>query len=524
MKTYKIFGWIGLSCSLLLLSCSRDLGNYEYHAIDEVTIGQSGFSDTSYTLMAYIDTLRVTPDYSGTLTGSMDNYEFEWVAVGDRFKLGGVYVIGNAPDLVYPARLPEQDYVLYLRIKDKTTGVVTTAATVMSLKTAFSNGWLVLGENEEGFAQLDMVSILENDTLVIKNILEKSDLPALKSPTCLFIPTFGTTDNDIQFGTEEGTYKLNRDAIWPNENAHLKYSFFDMTSAGTCALNDAVQLYMFRAEILDNRLFYDKDKFAGKFRNFGNASNHYKGKYDLFKLGNKIGCNMGSTAMSWITIVCYDDDSKRFVFQGGGSKDPNGYCDTLKDTYGTPAERSFSWKTGQDFVTTINTRKAGVSTYTILKAPGTTGSSGYYLYGYNITLLGFDAKVNKNFKYQMSGATDIDKAEFYASSMQTSVIFYTVGNKLYGYDYTKNKASVLVDFDLLEPREELTMLWYDNRFNRYAEDEFYIGTSDLSKPVSEGGKLTGYRVIDDPNNIRIEEIPGASWSGLCKITSIGYKD
>ena len=32
-----------------------------------------------------------------------------------------------------------------------------------------------------------------------------------------------------------------------------------------------------------------------------------------------------------------------------------------------------------------------------------------------------------------------------------------------------------------------------------------------------------YKVMNDPNNIIVEEVPGFSWSGLCKIKSIDFK-
>ncbi|MDE5612006.1 MAG: hypothetical protein K2I90_08330, partial [Odoribacter sp.] len=55
-------------------------------------------------------------------------------------------------------------------------------------------------------------------------------------------------------------------------------------------------------------------------------------------------------------------------------------------------------------------------------------------------------------------------------------------------------------------------------------DVFYLGLYDPSKPASSAGRLVGYRVIDDANDILVEEIPGSSRSGFCKITSIAYKE
>ena len=55
------------------------------------------------------------------------------------------------------------------------------------------------------------------------------------------------------------------------------------------------------------------------------------------------------------------------------------------------------------------------------------------------------------------------------------------------------------------------------------DDFFYVGTYEPSLPKETGGTLTRYKVVDDPNNIIVEEVPGFSWSGLCKIKSIDFK-
>ena len=152
MKKYSILGLVGIVFGLLFGSCYKDLGNYDYHEINEVLIADAGFADTTYELRSFIDTLRISPQVENTIIQNIDNYEFRWVAVGDRFKLGGTWEIGTQKDLVYPLNLPEQDYTLFFHIKDKTTEVVTTRSVKLTLTTMFSKGWLLWGENENGTA------------------------------------------------------------------------------------------------------------------------------------------------------------------------------------------------------------------------------------------------------------------------------------------------------------------------------------------------------------------------------------
>lgn len=133
---------------------------------------------------------------------------------------------------------------------------------------------------------------------------------------------------------------------------------------------------------------------------------------------------------------------------------------------------------------------------------------------------------------QLTNATDIDKAEFFACSSQKTVIFYTVGSRLYGYDYSTKKGKLLLDFEgedrILENNtpvtEEITAIWNEQyMLSPVLGDEFYIGLYDPAKPASTAGRLVGYRVVDNPNDIIIEEIPGSSRKGLCKIASVAYK-
>ena len=530
MKTNRILGIGGLLVGIVFSSCYKDLGNYDYKAINEVTIGETGFSDTTYVLKSFIDTLRIEPQVDNSIIQESGNYEFRWVVVGDQFGLGGTWEIGHEKNLVYPVNLPEQNYVIYFHVKDKTTNVVTTRSTGLSLNTVFSKGWLLLGENENGEVQLDMLSFVGNDTVLMKDVLKESGLPVLRKPTCLFVPPVGLTESSVQLGTESGTYKLDPAKLIPIENSHLKYSFWDISSAGNCVLQNANQLMMYRVEVIDGNLYYDRDRIVGQYNKIGNPSNHYKGEYELFRIGNKMGYNLQLSARMMSAIVCYDDDNKRFVYQGGynSASGPDGYCEPIPALPGID-----TWNPGLDFVTTINSRNVQVSNYTILKRSGASSPADYYLFGYKYAgnfNLSFSMIYNRQ---QMTQATEIDKAEYYASSMNKSYIFYTVGSRLYGYDCSKGKGKLLLDFagkdmigeDGQQTTEVITAIW-NEQYLMYAtpEDEFYIALYDPEKPASLGGRIVGYRIQDNSDDIVIEEIPASSREGICKVKCIAYKE
>ena len=84
---------------------------------------------------------------------------------GWRSDYRGTYTLGKEKDLVYPITLPSQRYSVYFKIQDKSTGLTTISSLSLQLSTLFSQGWLVLGEGDDGRAQLDMVSRVERTRL-----------------------------------------------------------------------------------------------------------------------------------------------------------------------------------------------------------------------------------------------------------------------------------------------------------------------------------------------------------------------
>ncbi len=509
----------GLSVGMLFHSCYKDEGNYDYREINEVVIGEAGFVDTTYNYVSFVDTLRITPQVENSMIQNPENYEFSWLLNGDE--------IGHEKELVWPVNRPEGGYVLFFRVKDKSTGVVTTRSVPVNLKTNFSAGWLIWGENEQGEAQLDMLSFVNNDTLLMKDILNGSDLPVLRKPTFLFVPITFMGDNAIQLGSEDGTYKLDKNSLTPLEDAHLKYSFWDPSSAGSCVLANANQLMYFRVEVIDGKLYFDNDRF-GFYRKIGNPSNHYKGDYELFKMGNTVGINFAG--MSSSVIVVYDDDNKCFLYSGSTSPmgGGSGYCSPIPN----PVVNDDFWTPGKDFVVTINSRQVQISNYTILKDPGASSPADYYLYPYKINASPFGVSFSHRNPQPLTNAPEIDRAEFYACSSRKTVIFYTVGSRLYGYDYSTARGKLLLDFggedriteDGRPVTEVITAMWNEQyMMGPSFGDVFYIGLYDPDKPASSAGRMVGYRVLDNPNDIVIEEIPGSSRKGLCKIASMAYK-
>lgn len=490
----------------LCMGCYDDKGNYDYHDFNSITIGKRGF-DTTYVVTSYVDTLRISPELKFKLE---DNkyLTYEWVARSNGVGFAE-YPISNERDLEFPVSLPSETYTLFFKVKDTLNTMEYWSVTAFQVQDLLTKGWVVLGENSNGEAQLDMITY-SVDTMVLKDILTESGLPVLRDPVKIWVVD-NYTANMIHVSTGDGTYRLTREDFKGGDHTHLKYNFFDPGSLEHFTLQDVGQIRNYnRVAIIDDLLFHNSSMIQSSI--FQNPANHYQGTYDLFDVGDKIAYNPKAMAF---TYILYNKTEQRFVYTGGRSYGtPAGYCDTLKDT--RDDVEIFSWKTGLDYVTSINSRFLDGYCYTILK----DGEGHHYLYSYGILYQWGWESIVKNKKYSLDKATDLDKAKFFGASAQRTYLIYATGSKLYAYDYVAATAKVLEDFG----DQEITLLHHDILVDMGTDDDFfYLGTYDPSLPKETGGTLTRYRVINDPNNIIVEKVPGFSWSGLCKIKSIDFK-
>ena len=189
---------------LLLGGCYGDKGNYDYREINEIVIGARGFEGVEYKLRSGIDELKISPYITASqdpgLTGS---YEYEWVVVGQVRNPGERTTIARTRDLDYAVNLPSDDYSLLLRITDPATGLMFSRSTTISVSTAYTRGWLVAAEDEEGAAVVDMVSI-SRDTLLQRDVVR--DDTRHRNPCA----SGATTTSTLRWCTGASTFRPER--------------------------------------------------------------------------------------------------------------------------------------------------------------------------------------------------------------------------------------------------------------------------------------------------------------------------
>lgn len=126
-----------------LTSCFTDKGNYNYTALEEVTI--SGI-DPSYTKLALTDRIQISP----TVTASDKNAKLEYFwaiynPAGAGYESSGqLDTIAKTKDLDYPVNLPARTWGLLFGVKNSTTGYTKLKEVTLNVTTQFTRGWFVL--------------------------------------------------------------------------------------------------------------------------------------------------------------------------------------------------------------------------------------------------------------------------------------------------------------------------------------------------------------------------------------------
>ncbi|MBL1407180.1 PKD-like family lipoprotein [Sphingobacterium faecale] len=508
----KMYYYIMLLSVLLIAACSKDLGNYNYHKINELQI--EGVAK-EYLVRTSIDTLRITPTIKATMDEADENrYNYSWI-----IKYGQlVYdTIGRAKDLVYPVALGVLDHDLFYRVQDKKTGVSWTANAKVKVSTAFSRGLLLMGEDEEGYAEAEMLSML-SDTIHIPQILSRTELPRLHGPVSL-VHTGGTGDDARVWAmTGEGAYFLDRATMTASVNNI--FSRFVFTS-GDIELEDLYPVVT--APQIKTRT---GTTGSSLYRAMITAGGDLFGAIPLFMGGdyynNPVNClasapekripaapyllypinNMGS-------LIWYDQEGQRFLnFTGIGlSTSSTVLTDNIDDI--------FPWNqpVGRQLIYAENTRNTdggsvNGNSFSIMRdADNTCFIYKFYANGTNPAKRG--AYVVKPL------AKDFAKADLYAFSSNRSVVFYAVGSKLYAYDYNPGFEKIYTFPEITDP---ITMIKFDTQIDPQLNSLYIATYNSVSK-----GILTRMLVGTDPNVVELLPESNSSWSGLIKIKDVNWR-
>jgi len=501
--------------AVFLASCSKDLGNYEYTDINELAI--SGVNG-NYTARTGIDTIRINPKILATMDESdPSRYEHRWV-----LRLSGTKLdtIGREQNLVYAVRLNPGTNNFYYRVRDTKTGVTWIANSVLNVSTSYSRGWLIMGENEEGFAEAEMISIINDDTVHIKNILTNSGLPPLREPVSLLHTGGAESYSNMKVWalTKTGSYFLDRATMTATTNNNFSRLLYisetlDPQTLHPIAIAPQIRTaaglvgsQFYRAKITVAKDVFTGSPLLGGGDYFNNPVNRVAtdpqtrlpaAPYLLHSIGN----------MS--TFLWYDLQNQRFL-------NYTSFAAIASVPLADVAGSIFPWNqpAGRTLVYAENTRNSdggatNGNSFAIMKDANNT----HHIYKFYAT----GANPIKRAFYTVKPiATNFDKADFYAFSSNRTVIFYSVGSKLYSYDYNPNNERLLEHTE--HGGDEISMLKFDTQFDHVTNSLYIASYNGAAK-----GKLQRFRVGTNPNVVELLPQPNSTWTDLIKVKDINWR-
>lgn len=490
----------GYLLSLCFTACYKDRGNYDYHEINEVS-GIKGIND-KYALL-YGDTLRIVPEILSTEAGTdTGRYTYQWEAlIEGTARLADdapIVVLGRGRDLVCPVKLRPAPYDVYLRVKDKQTGVEWFKKCKLTVQSAVYQGWVVLCDVGGG-TRIDMVTRLGDDDKLITDVLAftNAGMPVRRQPKQLLF-AYRPAAHQFYLRSAEGLERIDGEALTWKSTYNIRYEM--MSPAGA----DFAPDYFYNNAslpgvdyvIAGNQVFHRSMMMGASA--FGAPVNYVDEEKTPFRPAPFVACGMGGALL-------YDQDRQRFV-----AHDPmfGTRCSSLRDG------SLFSYNTGRDMVYMTYTGYNWGDVYAILKDK----AGKFYTYCMNVGGSGI-----KQVHYtEMTGAPELDKATAFSVSNQLGYVFYAAGSRVYEYDVFTNKAWLMADLG----REQVSVLKcllfnpYGKEFYVNLSNSLVVGSYDPSRPDTENGAIRVYSVPARNEQLQL------TWShaGLGKIVDLAYRE
>lgn len=519
MKYILLIFITGILC-ITQLSCYDDKGSYDYHEINEITI--SNWPSNGYTYL-YLDTLKITPQigtYDSTRTNdpylvfSMDDgdpsrYEYYWEVEETNISSSETAykaTISTERNLVFPLTLETGSYRLYFKIKDSKTDILWFSESSLTVQSSTDEGFLILGEKEDGNVGMDMISFAAGDTIILKGILDNCGLPSLQGPHRVMYTGNYARNCYVWLSTESGSYYFD-----PTTMQSSPDNTFDVFNVSAITLPDPLVItdisakrYFGTSAATMNRIILTEDYAfacqlgAGEF--YGNPFNCYSAtSQEYFKpfpyvfVGNYYSQNR---------YIIYDKDNHRFVYISSGLA-------SNVTQFGTDASTDpFPWQQpeGRDLIYGENSNMySGLNTYSFALLED---NDNFYLYQF---LMGSTSSKTACYTFAKSDVPNMHKDQLFAIASSRPLLLYADGSTLRAYDYA-NKRNYQMEMD-----GEITCMEFDYTGNL---DEIMIATYN----DEEQGIIERYQLGSDLLNLDLTPLKNCRWTGLVKVKDIEYKN
>ena len=459
-------------------------------------------------------TITPTGDFASS------EWEFRWSAVSlgnDRQS----FEIAATRTLDMEMTLDEGDYTLVFRAKDMKTGVFWEKQAKLEVREITSEGWMVLCD-ADGESRLDFVSAITGRTYT--DILDRT----FTGPHRIFYSYYAETSSPFYLTSDECTTRLSRYGFAWKDEFLLDYEMGEGKAGKISAMEDGAGD---KIMISDGQAYH-----AGCTVSIG-LFGAIEGAEDL---APAIGVNRLTRNIVVPAYLLYDTKEKRFLGYApnlatsdlGYNKALNEMNDLVSllgnmDNGGSVIGTAFQkFPQGYDFVhmeSTIydpNNTSMGMI-YTVLK----DGNS-FYVYGIQlgemwgaVTIGDCTCAIGRTLYKDISSCTSIAKAEHFAFSPMSAMMYYSVGGSIYSADLsvTKPTAKKILSFD----GEQVTVL----KFQKYEDVLNYERQFDLivgSVTDSGNGTLRVYEGYTSGGSF--SSVQPQTVNGLGNIVDVSYRE
>jgi hypothetical protein len=216
---YILFMFMGV----MLTSCFKDLGNYDYNYYDEFEIEAL---EKNYSVTSFVENLKIVPK----IKSNLEDFDYVWFVV--RYKKGlhqteeYADTISREPVLDVPFEYATGVYELFLKVTSRDSGEAKYAKTQVTAITPFMNGYYILYEDEAGNTDMDIHYL---DGAITRNAVTAFyGKPLTGSPKYLsYIPEMSYLDEDT------GSNVVNYLMIPASEQEMVTFDMTDMSIART---------------------------------------------------------------------------------------------------------------------------------------------------------------------------------------------------------------------------------------------------------------------------------------------------
>ncbi len=501
-----LFNRFLLAATILLFwsGCKKDLGNYTYNEINELT-EISGIPKE--VVAVYGKPLLVDPVLKFSLDPSFDErkYDYEWTYIASN-GLGGtaLFQLATTRQLNIQTKVVAGTYTAYYNVTDKVSGVKYFHQFKLKVVNEINEGWLLMCD-VNGQARVDMLSLNGSGQFeLIKDLLAStgSELKLEGKPVMTYTYAPGlligpdAISYGLYFGTDKGTTKVEPNTFKWTKTMGLTYEMFGDIPNGFHAdvikQASAGSSYMIGHE---NAYYY----YRALNIYYSAPINYITSEQRSFKVAPFIGSDHLSNSFA----IFYDSTNRRFVKHSSG-----GATSTVIPEQ--PADmRKFMFSTGMDLLYMQWVGFNGGEIFAILKEP--TGQKRF--------LARFNPRSNVQSYYDEITGTDFSQADYYAISPDLGYVFYSVGGKVYEYDMVYKTSKLMKDYG----NRKVTYLAF-HEFKSYIKyphsNRLMVATSSPELPVGAEGTIDIFTVPPVNGDLILEN----TFSGFGKVKSLTYRE